>query len=78
MLTYPARTLLSFCAFVSASIMCYLRKHFVIVPSDPSTYASMTHHRCGWVLMVTFAWCAIEMANFAYRAVSLRRNFDVA
>jgi hypothetical protein len=52
--------MLSMYALFLAAIICHGQRHFTIALSHPSTWYVATRHRCGWLLIVTFAWLVYE------------------
>jgi hypothetical protein len=69
--------MLSMYAVFLAAIICHGQRHFTIALSQPSTWYVATRHRCGWLLIATFAWLVYETLRHA-RMGGLRRLYRTA
>ena len=61
------------CSAVIAWYICKARGHVHVVISEPNTYASQFHHRCGLLVVICFAWVLAEMIS-SVRQMSVVRS----
>jgi hypothetical protein len=54
------RATLSICAAFIAALICVDQRHVQIILSEPATYASPFHHRCGLLMIGCFVWALVE------------------
>lgn len=51
------------CAAMLATGICIHQRHVHVQLSEPSTYASPLHHKCGLLMLGCCAWALIEVAR---------------
>lgn len=57
------RPALAVLAALAATINCIRQGHVHIILSEPSTYTSPAHHRCGMLFVVCTTWMVLEIAK---------------
>ena len=58
----------SFVATGVAILLCTALNHFSPSLTDPSSFLLAFHHRCGWALIVTSTWAALESLTYLTRS----------
>ncbi len=61
------RLVSSLIATAAAILLCATLGHFTPSLSNPSSFLLATHHRCGWTLIVTTLWAALESLTYLLR-----------
>jgi len=61
------RAFASLLAATTGVLICTHQRHFTLLASEPSSFLTMTHHRCGLVFLASFAWCLFETANLSLK-----------
>jgi hypothetical protein len=51
-------------AAVASVQLCVDLHHFMIEPSQPTTWVLPFEHRCGWVLILCCSWALAEIGGF--------------
>jgi hypothetical protein len=74
-LFHDLRVFVSGCAALLASLLCHNLAHFMIVPSEPSTWLLATQHRCGWLLIATVSWFLVETITRIYFGTTPSQQF---
>ncbi len=58
------RLVSSLIATAAAILLCTALNHFSPSLADPSSFLLATHHRCGWLLIATSTWAALESLTY--------------
>jgi hypothetical protein len=55
------RRLLACCAASLAIAICIVQRHVHVVLTQPSTYSSPLHHKCGLLMLGCVSWAVWEI-----------------
>ena len=53
------------CAAAASTAIVALEQHIHMTLSDPSTWTLPLHHKCGWAVLASFGWVAVELGQLA-------------
>ena len=51
----------------AAVLLCTALNHFSPSLTDPASFLLAAHHRCGWTLIGTSTWAALEVLTYLFQ-----------
>ena len=57
------RTAFAVSAAVLAIAICIYERHVRVVLSEPATYTSPLHHKCGLLMLACVSWAVMELTR---------------
>jgi hypothetical protein len=72
------RVFVSICAASVGVLICAHQRHFTLSFAHPRSFLTMTHHKCGDVLLASVVWMLFEVGLCCFRVCQGASNSGLA